>query len=244
MLTFEDATGLFIKAARNIGLVTHPESWLNTRSLEREFNCTCHTGSCDIEQPSSCVVSFSWGVLDTALSTDGTTGVCEFFHELEDDCDHLHTSSIPPLVLDLSYSLALHGTALSEETLLSLSQLVKLQASEQSRRTTETRPGITMILRDNRLYPEVLNLQQRVEIPIWHPLGMRGLHEEQPVPSESVLIQVNDGEVENLVLPDEPHPEEWLPQVLVEVCQDIVQVLAALEASIVSNTSDPQNHIA
>ncbi|GCE04134.1 hypothetical protein [Dictyobacter aurantiacus] len=239
MLTFEDLTGLFIKAACDLGLVAHPESWLNTRSLEREFTCTCHTGSCDdVEQQSSCVVSFSWGVLDTALSTDGPAGVCEFFHEVEQDCAHLHTSAIPPLVLDLSYTLVLHGVAPTEETLLSLAQMLKLQASEQSRRTIETRPGVSMILRDNRLYPEVLTLQQRVEIPIWHPLGMRGLHEEQPVPGESILLQVDDGELEQIVLPDDPQPEEWLPRVLVEVCQDIMQVLAALETAVCSNTSD------
>lgn len=239
MLTFEDLTGLFIKAARDLGLVVHPESWLNTRSLEREFTCTCHTGACDeAEQQSSCVVSFSWGVLDTALSTDGPAGICEFFHEVEQDCDHLHTSAIPPLVLDLSYSLALHGVAPAEETLLSLAQMLKLQASEQSRRTTETRPGVSMILRDNRLYPEVLTLQQRVEIPIWHPLGMRGLHEEQAVPSESILLQVENGEMAQIILPDDPQPEEWLPNVLTEVCQDIIHVLAALETAILSNTSD------
>ncbi|GCE17933.1 hypothetical protein [Dictyobacter kobayashii] len=239
MLTFEDLTGLFIKTARDLGLVVHPESWLNTRSLEREFSCACHTGNCDdVEEQSSCILSFSWGVLDTAISTDGLAAICEFFHDVEQDCGHLHTSAIPPLVLDLSYSLALHGEAPSEETLLSLAQMLKLQASEQSRRTTETRPGVSMILRDNRLYPEVLNLQQRVEIPIWHPLGMRGLHEEQPVPGESILVQVDDGEIEKIVLPDDPQPEEWLPEVLVDVCQDIMQVLAALEVAVLSNSHD------
>lgn len=239
MLTYEDMTGLFINAARDLSLATHPEYWLNTRSMEREFSCTCHTGPCgDNEQQSTCHVSFNWGVLDTALSIDGTAGVCEFFHEIEEDCPHLHTSAIPPLVIDLSYSLALNGSSLTEETLLSLSQLLKLQASEHSRRTIETQPGITMVLRDNRLYPEVLNLQQRVEIPLWHPLGMRGLHEDQPAPSQSVMVQVEGGEIESMVLPDDPRPEEWLPKVIKEVCQDITQVIAALEATVAYNSSE------
>src|SRR5258708_38147641 len=51
MLTFEDVTGYFLKAAANLDLVTHPEYWVNSRSLEREFACTCHTGSCEEGRP-------------------------------------------------------------------------------------------------------------------------------------------------------------------------------------------------
>ena len=239
MVIFEDMAGLFIKAARELGLVTHPEFWLNTRSLEREFTCTCHTGSCDDEEGlSSCQLSFSWGVLDTALSLDGPAGTCEFFHDVEQDCAHLHTSSIPPLLLDLTYSLSLNGTSPSDELLLSLSQILKLQASEHSRRTSETRPGVNMVLRDNRLYPETLTLQQRVEIPIWHPLGMSGLHEDEPAPEKSLLIRTDDGDAEQIVLSDDPHPEEWLPAIMTEVCQDITQVLAAFETTVFSNSPD------
>lgn len=239
MVIFEDMAGLFIKAAGELGLVTHPEFWLNTRSLEREFTCTCHTGPCDDEDGlSSCQLSFSWGVLDTALSLDGPAGTCEFFHDVEQDCAHLHTSSVPPLLLDLTYSLSLNGTSPSDELLLSLSQILKLQASEYSRRTSETRPGVNMVLRDNRLYPETLTLQQRVEIPIWHPLGMRGLHEDEPAPEQSLLIQTDDGDTEQIVLSDDPHPEEWLPAIMTEVCQDITQVLAAFETTVFSNSPD------
>lgn len=235
MLTFEDMTGFFLKAAAGLDLVTHPEFWLNSRSLEREFVCTCHTGSCeDVEEQSSCTASFTWGSLDTALSLDGPAGICEFFHEeSEQDCPHLHTSGIPPLVLDLSYTLALHGTAISEEMLLSLTQTLKLRASEHSRRTVETRPGISMALHENRLQPDLLTLQQRVEIPIWHPLGMHGLHDEPQGPSRR---RATRGEEEAVA--DDPHPEVWLPQVMVEVCQDIVHVLAALDAAVSYHSSD------
>lgn len=244
MLTFEDTTGLFLNAARDLGLVTHPEVWTNTRSLEREFACTCHAGNCDDgEQQSSCIVSFSWGALDTALSLEGPAGVCDFFHDANSRCPHLDTRAIPPLVIDLSYTLALNGTAPSEETLLSLTQLLRLRASESSRRTTETRPGVSMILRDNRLYPDLLTLQQRVEIPIWHPLGMRGLHDDSDFPSSlteeddvSGTQEVDEDDEHDV---SELHPEVWLPQIMVEVCQDIMQVLAALEATVPSSSSNP-----
>ena len=69
MLTYEDTTENFLKAAHSLGLVTHPEYWLNIRTLEREFACTCHTGLCeDAEVQSSCTVAFTWGALDSALS--------------------------------------------------------------------------------------------------------------------------------------------------------------------------------
>ncbi|GCF09046.1 hypothetical protein [Dictyobacter arantiisoli] len=243
MVTYEEMTELFIKAARDLGLATHPEFWLNTRSMEREFSCVCHTGSCEEEETrSSCLASFSWGVLDTALSNDGATGTCEFFHDADQDCAHLHTSSLPPLIVDLSYSLALNGTAIPDDALVSLSQLVKLQASEHSRRTTETRPAVSMVLRENRLYPEVLNLQQRVELPIWHPAGMSGLHDNSDTEEESIQIQIGDNELEHLLLVDEPHPEDWLPETMIEVCEDIMQVLAALETTVPANSSDcPQS---
>ncbi len=236
MLTYEDMTGFFLKAAHGLGLVTHPEYWLNTRSLEREFACTCHTGDCDdVEMQSSCTVAFTWGPLDTSLSLEGARGVCEFFHEVEGDCQHLHTNAVPPLVLDLSYALALNGSPISEETLLSLTQMLRLHASEHSRRTVETRPGVSMTLQDNRLKPETLTLQQRVEIPIWHPLGIHGLHDDPYMPVPSRRFMINEG---GEVMDEEPHPETWLPQVMVEVCQDILHVLAALDAALSYHSSD------
>jgi len=153
----------------------------------------------------------------------------------------LHTRDIPALVLDLSYSLALNGVPISDPVLLSLIQMLKLRASEHSSRAIETRPGISMALYDNRLQPEAFTLQQRVELPIWHPEGMRGLHELQegahhyssgrlmPRRRRHDIEEEEDEEVEEVVA-DNPRPEEWLPQIMVEVCQDILQVLEALDA--------------
>nr|BBH93369.1 hypothetical protein KTA_15680 [Thermogemmatispora argillosa] len=243
MLTFEDVTGFFLKAAAEVGLTAHPEYWINSRTMEREFACTCHIGSCEqVENSSICTVSFSWGSLDTALSLEGPRGVCDFFHEPHADCPHLRTREIPALVLDLSYSLSLKGTAFSEETLLSLTQMLRLRASEHSSRTIETRPGVTLTLQDHRLVPESLTLQQRVELPIWHPEGLRGLHESSPYqysgghalsPSWSHRYSYDEEEEEEgeaEIVADDPHPEEWLPRVMVDVCQDIVHVLEALSA--------------
>lgn len=242
MLTYEDITDLFLKAATRTGLNTHPEYWQNSRSLEREFACTCHSGTCEeAEYHSACTVSFSWGPLDTALSIEGPVGVCDFFHEVDHDCPHLHTRGIPPLILDLSYSLALNGNPISEETLLSLTQTLRLRASEHSQRTSETRPGISMILQDNRLRPDTLTLQQRVELPIWHPDGMQGLLEDSSSYPKTKHREpqhtVTDDEDERELIADHPQPEKWLPQVLEEVCQDILQVLAALDTTIPSNTT-------
>ncbi len=237
MLTYEDVTAYLLKAATPPGLVTHPEYWTNGRTLEREFACICHTGSCDeSETRSSCTLSFTWSTLDTALSLEGPIGICDFFHEPEEHCPHLHTSDIPPLVLDLSYTSPLNGSGatISEAVLLSLVQMLKLRASELSSRTIETRPGVNMVLLENRLQPESLTLQQRVEIPIWHPNGMRGLHDE-PHSRSGRFVQrhrpsSDEEEEETEVVADNPRPEEWLPQVMVDVCQDILQVLEALDA--------------
>ena len=238
MLTYEDLTEWFLKSAANLGLIAHPEYWVNSRSLEREFACTCHTGNCEgVENRSACTVSFSWSTLDTALSLEGPAGVCNFFHEPENDCPHLHTHGIPPLTIDLSYTLTLNGAgaSISEGVLLSLMQMLKLQASEHSSRAVETRPGISMMLHENRLQPETLTLQQRVELPIWHPDGMRSLQDEQPyAASEGVDWQSrreldDEDHEEGEVVADNPRPEDWVPLVMVEVCQDILQGLEALE---------------
>ncbi len=241
VLTYEDVTAFFLKAAGNVSLMTHPEYWMNSRSLEREFACTCHAGSCEeAEQYSACTVSFTWGALDTALSLEGPVGVCDFFHEPEYNCPHLHTSDIPPLVIDLSYSLSLNGNPISDATLLSLTQMLRLHASEHSRRTVETRPGVSMVLHENKLQPDMLTLQQRVELPIWHPDGMQGLHEDAHTLSRRraerhrKAMEEEGGEV----LADTPRPEEWLPQVMEEVCQDVLHVLAALDAALSYGTKE------
>lgn len=243
MLTYEDVTAYFLKAAASLSLATHPEYWLNSRSLEREFTCTCHAGSCEeAEQRSSCTISFSWGPLDTALSLEGPLGVCDFFHEPQRDCPHLHTSAVPPLVLDLSYTLPLNGQMIAEEKLLSLIQILRLQASESSRRTIETRPGVNMVLQDNRLRPDSLTLQQRVELPVWHPEGMRGLSSGTEQRQVERLSTSEDDEDDGEVVADDPHPEEWLPRVMVEVCQDILGGLEALDAAIPFHAPDNVEH--
>lgn len=243
MLTYEDVTDYFLKAAASVALETHPEYWMNSRSLEREFAATCHTGPCeDAEQHSACTVSFTWGSLDTALSLDGPVGICDFFHEAEQDCPHLHTRDIPPLVLDLSYTLPLQGISISEANLLSLTQMLKLRASEHSRRTIETRPGLNMVLHDNRLQPDILTLQQRVELPIWHPEGMHGLHDDPHSFSRRRADRhshdMSEYQEGGEVIADNPRPEEWLPQVMVDVCQDILQVLEAMDVTITYNSTE------
>lgn len=240
MINFEEITDYFLRAAARLGLVTHPEYWLNSRSMEREFACICHTNNCDeAERGSSCTLALSWSTLDTALSMEGPVGVCDFFHEPDEHCPHLHTSEIPPLVLELSYNLPFTGSRpdLTDPQLLTLIQLLRLRASEHSSRANETRPGIAITLQENRLQAEALTLQQRVELPIWHPEGMRGLHEDLQTRSARSLQRhrsVNEDEEgsehdEIETVADNPRPEEWLPQVMDEICQDIQQVLQAME---------------
>jgi hypothetical protein len=112
--------------------------------------------------------------------------------------------------------------------------MLKLRASENSSRANETRPGVTLTMQDNRLLPEALTLQQHVELPIWHPDGMRGLHDEGRHRSEHFIMRRHeddaDDDDEGEIMADNPRPEEWLPQVMVEVCQDITRVLEALDA--------------
>ncbi len=237
MLTYEDMTGYFLKAASSFEIVTHPEYWVNARSLEREFACTCHMGSCEeAETQSSCTLSFTWSTLDTALSLEGPIGVCDFFHEPDEHCPHLHTSDIPPLVLDLAYTspLTMNESNVFDTEILSLIQTLKLRASEQSSRAIETRPGVTLTLQESRLQPEALTLQQRVELPIWHPQGMRGLHDELHFRTGRLAQRryraIDDDEEIDEIVADNPRPEDWLPTVLEDVCQDIMKVLEALDS--------------
>lgn len=245
MLSYEDVTGYFLTAAAQLALTTHPEYWINTHSLEREFACTCHTGTCEAsETRSSCTLSFSWSTMDTALSLEGPTGICDFFHEPDEHCPHLHTSDIPPLVLDLAYSAPLNSPSAVALSLAELTQLLKLRASENSSRANETRPGVILTMQDSRLLAEALTLQQRVELPIWHPDGMRGLHDlhddhgdlhahtERSLQRRRHTLDEDEQEEEreHEIVADNPRAEDWLPQVMVEVCQDIMHVLEALDA--------------
>jgi hypothetical protein len=237
VLTFEDVTGYFLKAAASIQLTTHPEYWTNNRTLEREFTCACHPGPCDdIEEHGACTMSLTWGPLETILSLEGTGSMCDFFHEPKHDCSHRHTTMAPSLLIELTYTQPLYGVTISEEALLSLTQMLKLRASEHSKRTIETQPRISMALHENRLRPDMLMLQQRVALPIWHPEGIHALPDDFQLYGRP---QLDEDEENPDVPPDEPHPEEWLPQFMVEVCQDIVQVLDALDATL---TYKPSNN--
>src|SRR5258708_1165609 len=105
MLTFEDVTGYFLKAAPSLDLVPYPESWVNSRSFGRDFACTCHTGSGEEgETRSACTFFFTWSTGDTAFSLEGPIGVCDFSHEPDELCPPLHPRDTPPLALDLAYT--------------------------------------------------------------------------------------------------------------------------------------------
>ena len=250
MISFEEVTDYFLRMAKRLDMITHPEYWMNSRTMEREFACICHTHNCDdADGGSSCTVSFSWSTLDTALSVEGPVGVCDFFHEPDENCPHLHTSEIPPLVLDRSYNLPFTNARpdLNDPQLLALIQLLRLHASEHSSRANETRPGLAIVLQENQLRAESLTLQQRVELPIWHPEGMRSLHEDPQTRSARPLQRYrgvheedeNEDERDDIeVVADNPRPEEWLPQVMEDVCQDILRVLGAMEAAYPGNQPD------
>jgi hypothetical protein len=112
-------------------------------------------------------------------------------------------------------------------------QTLKLRASEQSSRAIETRPGVTLTLQENRLQPEALTLQQRVELPIWHPQGMHALHDELHFRTGRLAQPryhgIEEEDIDEIVA-DNPRPEDWLPAVLEDVCQDIMKVLEALDS--------------
>ena len=244
MVTYEDVTEMFLGAAEATGLSVHPELWLNTQTLEREFACTLHPGPCEeAERRAACTISFAWGPLDTVLSIDGAEGVCDFFHEPDEDCSHLHTENVPPLVLDLTYTLPLEAARFSDGALRQLARTLKLRASEHSSRAVETRPNIALALGDNGMVAEALTLQQRVELPLWDPeggggfraSGERGEHRSGHMtlgrgwraahPTNEDTDDTEDSES------DDPHPEDWLPHLLAEVADDITHVLEALESS-------------
>jgi hypothetical protein len=229
MVTYEDITRLFLQTAATVGLTTHPEYWMNAETLEREFACTCHMGSCEeAENRSACTVSFTWGALDTVLSLEGPTGICDFFHEPDDQCPHLHTDDVPALALDLAYSVNFSSMPLSDiGSLQLLARTLKLRASEHSSRASETRPGVALVLGDSGMQVEALTLQQRVEIPLWHPEGrIRGISESG---SHAGRYLYSLRRLQHEDVNRDPHPKEWLPAFFAEVCADIARVLAALD---------------
>ncbi|MGH2502698.1 MAG: hypothetical protein ACRDID_09310, partial [Ktedonobacterales bacterium] len=103
MITYEDITEMILNAIDATGLSAHPEFWLNTQTLEREFACAMHPGPCEeAERRATCTLSFAWEPLDSVLSLEGAEGVCDFFHEPDEECAHLRTENVPPLSLDLA----------------------------------------------------------------------------------------------------------------------------------------------
>jgi hypothetical protein len=217
MVTYEDITDMFLNAIEETGLSVHPEFWLNTQSLEREFSCTVHPGPCEeSEHRAACTLSFAWAPLDTVLSYDGAEGICEFFHEPDEDCPHLHTEDVPPLTLDLTYMLPLERAHLSEKSLRQLARGLKLRASEHSSRAIETRSSVALALGESSM-----------ELPLWDPEGVSGYR----APGERRDIHALGRPRRRGAPGDEPHPEEWLPHLFAEVADDIAGVLTAMEQS-------------
>ena len=234
MVTYEDLTEMFLSAAEATELSVHPEFWMNTQTLEREFACTLHPGPCEeAEHRAVCTLSFAWGPLDTALSIDGAEGVCEFFHEPDESCPHLHTENVLPLVVDLSYSLPLAHMDLGAINLQAIARLVKLRASEHSSRAVETRSNVALALGESSMEAEALTLQQRVELPLWDPEGVSGFHATADYRDGHMTL--GRGRRRSLHDNGGPHPEDWLPHMFAEVVNDITSVLKALESSASSN---------
>jgi hypothetical protein len=227
MVTYEDITDMFLNAIDATGLSAHPEFWLNTQTMEREFACALHPGPCEeADHRATCTVSFAWGPLDSVLSIDGAEGVCDFFHEPDEDCPHLHTENVPPLILDLAYNLPMERVSLDSLNLRQLARTLKLRASEHSSRAGETRPSIALALGDSNMEAEALTLQQRVELPLWNPEGVSGFRAS----ASSLDRRSGHGALgRGRARGDQPHPEEWLPHLLAEVADDISRVVVALE---------------
>ena len=231
MVTFEDVTDMFLEAAEATGLSIHPEIWMNSQTLEREFACTLHPGPCEeADHHATCTVAVAWGPLDTVLSMEGAAGICEFFHEPDESCPHLHTEDVPPLALDLTYALPLTDVRYQLADLQTLARTLKLRASEHSSRAVETRPSIALSFGESGLELDGLTLQQRVELPLWDPEGVSGFRPSGERRSGHLslgrLRRHDDEEDEG----DEPHPEDWLPHLLTETLADIVRVIDALES--------------
>lgn len=230
LITYEDVTRIFLRAAEQSNITTHHDTWLNPETLEREFESICHLGLCeDAEDRATCSVSFNWSPLDTALSLDGPQGVCEFFHEPNETCPHLHTEEVPPLALDLAYTVGLNNLPLTELDLQPLVRMLKFRASENSSRAIETRPNIGVVQGDTGLEAESLTLQQHVELPLWNPESLtafRELIDRQRTTNRHGRGRFRRPEDE---AEDNFNQEEWMPPLLEEVVADIQRVLTSLD---------------
>jgi hypothetical protein len=232
MVTFEDVTEMFLDAAEATELSVHPEFWMNTQTLEREFACTLHPGPCEeAERHATCTVSFAWGPLDTVLSIDGAEGICDFFHEPEENCPHLHTEDVPPLVLDLTFAMPLEIGRFRPDAFQTLARTLRLRASEHSSRAVETRPSIALAFGDNGMQADGLTLQQRVELPLWDPEGVSGFRASADRRAGHMTLGRTRRRDEEDEDENDPHPEDWLPHLLAEVVADISRVIEALESA-------------
>jgi hypothetical protein len=232
MITYEDVIRIFLRAAENANISTHPDTWLNPETLDRDFECVCHLGPCEeAEFRATCNVSFTWSPLDTSLSLDGPQGVCEFFHESNDTCPHLHTEEVPPLALDLSYSVSLQNVPIDHLDLQRLVRILKFRVSENSSRAVETRPNIGLIHGEHGLEVESLTMQQHVELPLWNPESLTAFREfidrQRELPRHRRTRRRFDYDEDEDE--DETRQEEWLPPLLEEVVADIERILTALD---------------
>ncbi len=228
MITYEDVRRIFLRAAETASITTHPDTWLNPETLDRDFECICHLGPCEeAENRATCSVSFTWSPLDTALALDGPQGVCEFFHEPNDTCPHLHTEEVPPLALDLTYMVGLHNVPMADLDLTTLVRSVKYRASENSSRAIETRPNVGLAYGDRGPEAESVTLQQHVELPLWNPDSLTAFRDliERPKGSPHGRRRRYDEDDDG----DTTNQEEWLPPLLEEVVADIERVLNALD---------------
>jgi len=232
MVTFEDVTEMFLNAAEATGLSVHPESWLNTQTLDREFACTLHPGPCEeADRRATCTVTFAWGPLDTMLSIDGAEAICDFFHSPDDDCPHLHTEHVPPLVVDLTFNMPLAEGDSNLNALQSLARMFRLRASEHSSRAGETRPSIGLSFADNGIQAHSLTLEQRLELPLWDPEGIGGFYRTSAERRAGHLTLGRTRRYDDDDDEDDPHPEDWLPHLFTEVLADITAVIEALEGT-------------
>jgi hypothetical protein len=238
MITFEDIIRLFLRAAEHTGITTHPDTWLNAETMEREFESICHLGPCEeADAKATCSLAINWSPLDTALALDGPHGVCAFFHEPNETCPHLNTEDVPPLALDLIYSVPLPNVPVTDANLQSLVRALRYRASESSSRAVKTQPSLGVIYGEQGMEVESVSLQQHVEVPLWNP-------ERLGVFRELVNRQRNaglHGRRRRGMEDDEDDPtgqEEWLPPLLEEVVADIERVLTALD-DVTSNHLNP-----
>jgi hypothetical protein len=232
MITFEDVTRIFLRAADTTGITTHPDTWLNPETLDRDFECILHLGPCEeAEHRATCSVSFTWSPLDTALALEGPQGVCEFFHEPNETCPHLQTEEVPPLALDLAYMVSFQNVPLEEVELQPLVRMLRFRASENSSRAIETRPNVNVVFGETGLEVESLTLQQHVELPLWNPESLTAFREfiERQRGSSHHGRGRRRYHFDDDDEADPTHQEEWMPPLLEEVVADIERVLTALD---------------